>query len=65
MAPHARIVNLETAVTTHAQPWPHKGINYRMHPGAAARAGGEARCERRGSATPLRASATLLLRRGQ
>ena len=53
-APDARIINLETAVTTHAEPWPHKGINYRMHPGAAtwdaamhwrtggARGGGEA-----------------------
>lgn len=27
-----RIVNLETAITTHDEPWP-KGINYRMHPG--------------------------------
>lgn len=34
-APDARVINLETAVTTHAAPWPHKGINYRMHPGAA------------------------------
>lgn len=31
MAPDARIVNLETSVTTAAEPWP-KGINYRMHP---------------------------------
>lgn len=31
MAPDARIVNLETSVTTASQPWP-KGINYRMHP---------------------------------
>jgi poly-gamma-glutamate synthesis protein (capsule biosynthesis protein) len=31
-APQARIVNLETAVTTHPTPWPRKGINYRMHP---------------------------------
>lgn len=30
--PHARIVNLETSITTHAQPWPGKGIHYRMHP---------------------------------
>lgn len=30
--PTARIVNLETAVTTSAAPWPGKGINYRMHP---------------------------------
>jgi len=31
-APDARIVNLETAVTAHDEPWPGKGINYRMHP---------------------------------
>ncbi len=31
-APHARIVNLETAVTT-SDAWLPKGINYRMHPG--------------------------------
>jgi poly-gamma-glutamate synthesis protein (capsule biosynthesis protein) len=31
MAPDARIVNLETGVTTASEPWP-KGINYRMHP---------------------------------
>jgi poly-gamma-glutamate synthesis protein (capsule biosynthesis protein) len=31
-APVARIVNLETAVTTHNRPWPRKGIHYRMHP---------------------------------
>ncbi|HSP15203.1 MAG TPA: CapA family protein [Thermoanaerobaculia bacterium] len=30
--PSARIVNLETAVTTVSEPWPGKGINYRMHP---------------------------------
>jgi poly-gamma-glutamate capsule biosynthesis protein CapA/YwtB (metallophosphatase superfamily) len=29
--PDARIVNLETAVTTHSN-YEHKGINYRMHP---------------------------------
>src|SRR5690349_5110944 len=28
---HARIVNLETSVTTSSEPLP-KGINYRMHP---------------------------------
>lgn len=28
----ARIVNLETAVTDWPEPWPDKGINYRMHP---------------------------------
>jgi poly-gamma-glutamate synthesis protein (capsule biosynthesis protein) len=27
-----RIVNLETAITSAETPWPHKGINYRMHP---------------------------------
>ena len=31
--PAARIVNLETAVTTSESAWPHKSINYRMHPG--------------------------------
>lgn len=31
--PAARIINLETAVTDHDEPWPGKGINYRMHPG--------------------------------
>lgn len=31
-APVARIVNLETAVTTSNRPWPGKGIHYRMHP---------------------------------
>ena len=31
-APHARIVNLETAVTTAEDAWPGKGIHYRMHP---------------------------------
>lgn len=30
--PDFRIVNLETSVTTSADPWPNKGINYRMHP---------------------------------
>jgi poly-gamma-glutamate capsule biosynthesis protein CapA/YwtB (metallophosphatase superfamily) len=30
--PDARIVNLETAVTTSDEPWPGKGIHYRMHP---------------------------------
>ena len=32
-APDARVINLETAVTTSPTPWPRKGINYRMHPG--------------------------------
>jgi poly-gamma-glutamate capsule biosynthesis protein CapA/YwtB (metallophosphatase superfamily) len=31
--PHARIINLETAVTTSDAAWPNKGIHYRMHPG--------------------------------
>jgi poly-gamma-glutamate synthesis protein (capsule biosynthesis protein) len=30
--PDARIVNLETAVTTSEEPWPGKGVHYRMHP---------------------------------
>jgi poly-gamma-glutamate synthesis protein (capsule biosynthesis protein) len=32
LAPDHRVVNLETAVTTHDEPWPGKGIHYRMHP---------------------------------
>lgn len=32
-APDVRIVNLETAVTARGDPWPGKGIHYRMHPG--------------------------------
>lgn len=28
-APDVRVINLETAVTTHDTPWPRKGINYR------------------------------------
>lgn len=30
-----RIVNLETAITDYDEPWPRKGINYRMHPANA------------------------------
>jgi poly-gamma-glutamate synthesis protein (capsule biosynthesis protein) len=30
--PAARIINLETSITTGGQPWPDKGIHYRMHP---------------------------------
>lgn len=30
--PDARIINLETAITTSDHPWPDKGIHYRMHP---------------------------------
>jgi poly-gamma-glutamate synthesis protein (capsule biosynthesis protein) len=33
LRPHARIINLETAVTVAEDAWPGKGINYRMHPG--------------------------------
>jgi poly-gamma-glutamate synthesis protein (capsule biosynthesis protein) len=33
VAPQARIVNLETSVTTSDDYWRGKGINYRMHPG--------------------------------
>src|SRR5271157_1201986 len=32
VAPEARIVNLETSITT-SEDYDHKGINYRMHPG--------------------------------
>lgn len=32
LEPNARILNLETAVTDHDEPWPAKGINYRMSP---------------------------------
>ncbi len=27
-----RIINLETSITTNEEPWPEKGIHYRMHP---------------------------------
>jgi poly-gamma-glutamate synthesis protein (capsule biosynthesis protein) len=30
--PNARIVNLETSVTTSDDPWPGKGMHHRMHP---------------------------------
>lgn len=30
--PALRIINLETSITDHDEPWPEKGINYRMHP---------------------------------
>lgn len=33
--PDARIINLETAVTSSDDAWPGKGINYRMHPANA------------------------------
>jgi poly-gamma-glutamate synthesis protein (capsule biosynthesis protein) len=32
VVPAARIVNLETSVTTSSDAWPGKGIHYRMHP---------------------------------
>ena len=32
IAPDARIVNLETAITARGAAWPDKGIHYRMHP---------------------------------
>jgi poly-gamma-glutamate synthesis protein (capsule biosynthesis protein) len=32
VAPDARIINLETSVTTSDEFWPGKGIHYRMHP---------------------------------
>jgi poly-gamma-glutamate synthesis protein (capsule biosynthesis protein) len=32
LRPDLFVVNLETAVTTLGEPWPHKGIHYRMHP---------------------------------
>lgn len=32
MKPDVRIVNLETSVTDKGEPWPLKGIHYRMHP---------------------------------
>lgn len=30
--PHLKLINLETSITTHDEPWPGKGIHYRMHP---------------------------------
>jgi len=33
VAPHVRLINLETSVTTREEPYPDKGIHYRMHPG--------------------------------
>lgn len=32
MSPSLKIINLETSITNHDEPWPGKGINYRMHP---------------------------------
>lgn len=31
-SPDLKIINLETSVTSHDDPWPGKGIHYRMHP---------------------------------
>lgn len=31
-APDFRVINLETAITARGEPWPGKGIQYRMHP---------------------------------
>lgn len=31
-SPAFKIINLETSITSHEEPWPEKGINYRMHP---------------------------------
>lgn len=31
-SPQFKLINLETSITTHSEPWPGKGINYRMHP---------------------------------
>ena len=33
VGPDARIINLETSITTSDDVWPGKGIHYRMHPG--------------------------------
>jgi poly-gamma-glutamate capsule biosynthesis protein CapA/YwtB (metallophosphatase superfamily) len=30
--PDLRLVNLETAITSAGEPWPDKGVHYRMHP---------------------------------
>ena len=30
--PDFKLINLETGITTHHDPWPGKGIHYRMHP---------------------------------
>ncbi|MCM8567757.1 CapA family protein [Gramella jeungdoensis] len=30
--PDFKLVNLETSITTYDEPWPRKGIHYRMHP---------------------------------
>ena len=30
--PDIKLINLETSITTYSEPWPAKGIHYRMHP---------------------------------
>lgn len=35
LQPHLRFVNLETAITTAAEPWPGKRVHYRLHPAHA------------------------------
>lgn len=30
--PHLKLINLETSITQNDEPWPGKGIHYRMHP---------------------------------
>jgi poly-gamma-glutamate capsule biosynthesis protein CapA/YwtB (metallophosphatase superfamily) len=32
MRPDVRLINLETSVTRHSEPWPLKGVHYRMSP---------------------------------
>ncbi|MFC5269991.1 CapA family protein [Adhaeribacter terreus] len=32
MQPDMKLINLETSVTTHPEPWPGKPVQYRMHP---------------------------------
>ncbi|MBK0402489.1 CapA family protein [Adhaeribacter sp. BT258] len=32
MAPDLKIMNLETSITNHPEPWPGKPVQYRMHP---------------------------------
>jgi poly-gamma-glutamate synthesis protein (capsule biosynthesis protein) len=32
MHPDFKLINLETSITTNDEPWPGKGIHYRMHP---------------------------------
>ncbi|MFM2173732.1 MAG: hypothetical protein RLZZ54_1659 [Cyanobacteriota bacterium] len=44
--PELRVVNLETAITSGGQPWPGKGVHFRMHPAniASLRAAGIDAC---------------------